>query len=84
MGALISGMTENSRKDVTKMAAQKQVHTVSTDKGWRNKAGNNRPISNHRTKKLAEKAGRKLAIERKALHIVHNTDGRVTRKVSYA
>jgi hypothetical protein len=66
------------------MAAQTKVLTVSTDKGWRNKAGNNRPISNHRTKKLAEKAGRKLAMERSALHIVHNTDGTVQRKVSYA
>lgn len=66
------------------MAAQKMVLTVSTDKGWRNKAGNNRSISNHRTKKLAEKAGRKLAIERKALHVVHNSDGSVARKVSYA
>ena len=66
------------------MAAQKQVHTVPTDKGWRNKAGNNRPISNHKNKKLAEKAGRKVAIERRAIHIVHNTDGSVNRKVSYA
>ncbi len=66
------------------MAAQKQVLTVPTDKGWRNKAGNNRPISNHRTKKLAVKAGRKLAMERKAVHVVHNTDGSVQRKVSYS
>ena len=66
------------------MAAQKRVLTVSTEKGWRNKAGNNRPISNHRTKKLAEKAGRKLAMERSALHVVYNTDGSIARKVSYA
>lgn len=66
------------------MAAQTQVLTVSTDKGWRNKSGNHRQFSNHRTKKLAEKAGRKLAIERRAMHIVHNTDGSVQRKVSYA
>ena len=66
------------------MASQKQVLTVSTDKGWRNKAGNNRPISNHRTKKLAEKAGRKLAMERNALHVVHNTDGSVQRVFPYA
>jgi hypothetical protein len=66
------------------MAAQKQVHTVPTDKGWRNKAGNNRPISNHRTKKLAEKAGRKHAIKRKAVHVVHNSDGSVARTVSHA
>lgn len=63
--------------------ARKQVHTVSTDKGWRNKAGNNRPISNHRTKALAAKAGRKVAIEREAEHVIHKSDGSVATSRYY-
>jgi hypothetical protein len=54
----------------------RQVHTVPSDKGWRNKAGT-RPISNHRTKALAQKAGRKQAIERKAQHVIHKSNGSV-------
>ena len=66
------------------MAAPKQVHTVSTEKGWRNNAGNGHKISAHKTKKLAEKAGRKLAMERKGIHVVHKSDGSVARQVSYS
>jgi hypothetical protein len=66
------------------MAAQKQVHTVPTEKGWRNNAGNGHKISAHRTKALAEKAGRKLAMERKGIHVIHKSDGSVARKVSHA
>ena len=62
---------------------RKEVHTVPTDKGWANRAKNNRKISNHRTKALAEKAGRKVAMKRHALHIVHKSDGSVASKRSY-
>jgi hypothetical protein len=65
------------------MAARKEVHTVPTDKGWANKAANHRRISNHRTKALAEKAGRKVAIERGADHVVHKSDGVIARTTSY-
>ena len=61
----------------------RQVHTVPTEKGWRNRAGT-RPISNHRTKALASKAGRKQAIERKAEHLIHRRDGSVGERHSYA
>ena len=61
----------------------RQVHTVPAEKGWRNRAGT-RPISNHRTKALARKAGRKQAIERKAEHLIHRRDGSVGERHSYA
>jgi hypothetical protein len=56
------------------MAPRREVHTVVTEKGWANKAANGHKLSN-RTKSLAEKAGRKAAIARSALHIVHKQDG---------
>lgn len=65
------------------MASRPEVHTVPTEKGWANKAKNNRRISNHRTKALAEKAGRKVAQARGALHFVHKSDGSVATKRSY-
>jgi hypothetical protein len=66
------------------MAPRREVHTVPTDKGWSNKAANGYKLSNHRTKSLAEKAGRKAAMARSALHVVHKQDGTVGRKTSYA
>ena len=66
------------------MASRREVHTVMTKKGWANKAANGYKLSNHRTKSLAEKAGRKAAIARSALHVVHKQDGSVGRKTSYA
>jgi len=65
------------------MASRKEVHTVPTEKGWANRAANHRRISNHRTKSLAEKAGRKVAMARHALHIVHKSDGSVATTRSY-
>jgi hypothetical protein len=43
-----------------------EIHTKPGPKGWRNTAGT-RHISNHKTKALAEKAGRKVAMERSGL-----------------
>lgn len=51
------------------MAKRKEVHTVPTDVGWANKAGN-RTLSNHRKKETAQAAGRKQAIQRKAEHVI--------------
>jgi hypothetical protein len=65
------------------MASRKEVHTVQTDKGWANRAANHRRISNHRTKALAEKAGRNVAVARHALHIVHKSDGSIASTRSY-
>ena len=60
-----------------------EIHTKPGDKGWRNTAGT-RHLSNHKTKALAEKAGRKAAMARGGDHIVHKQDGSVARKVSYS
>ena len=65
------------------MAARKEVHTVPTEKGWANRAKNYRRISNHRTKALAEKAGRKVAMARGAIHVIHKSDGTIAAKRSY-
>lgn len=62
--------------------ARKEVHTVPTDKGWANKAGN-RALSNHQKKATAQDAGRKQAIDRKAEHVIHNKDGTIGQKNSY-
>jgi hypothetical protein len=59
-----------------------EIHTKPGPKGWRNVAGT-RHISNHKNKTLAEKAGRKIAMERGGDHVVHKMDGSVARKVSY-
>ena len=59
-----------------------EIHTKPGTKGWRNTAGT-RHLSNHRTKSLAEKAGRKVAMGRQGEHIVHKQDGSVARKTSY-
>jgi Uncharacterized protein conserved in bacteria (DUF2188) len=62
--------------------ARKEVHTVPTDKGWANKAGN-RTLSNHQKKETAQQAGRKQAIDRKAEHVIHKKDGTIGEKNSY-
>ncbi len=60
-----------------------EIHTKPGPKGgWRNTAGT-RHLSNHRTKALAEKAGRKAAIKRGGDHVVHKQDGSVARRASY-
>ena len=64
------------------MAKRKEVHTVPTDVGWANKAGN-RTLSNHRKKETAQVAGRKHAIQRKAEHVIHKKDGTIGAKNSY-
>jgi hypothetical protein len=59
-----------------------EIHTKPGAKGWRNTAGT-RHLSNHRTKALAEKAGRKVAMDRRGDHIVHKQDDTIARKTSY-
>jgi hypothetical protein len=59
-----------------------EIHTKPGPKGWRNTAGT-RHLSNHKTKALAEKAGRKVAMKRSGAHVVHKQDGSVSRKASY-
>ena len=63
--------------------AQKEVHTVPTERGWANRAGSY-AISKHRKKANAQKAGRKQAIERKARHTIHRKDRTVAETHSYA
>lgn len=62
--------------------ARNDVHTVPTDKGWANTAGN-RTHSNHQKKATAREAGRKQAIDRKAEHVIHSKDGTIAQKNSY-
>lgn len=59
-----------------------EIHTKPGAKGWRNTAGT-RHLSNHKTKALAEKAGRKAAMDRGGKHVVHKQDGSVAREASY-
>ncbi len=62
--------------------AKGEIHTKPGKKGWKNTAGN-LPLSNHKNKALAVKAGRKVAEERGGEHVIHKADGSIDRKVSF-
>lgn len=68
------------------MAKSNQVHTTynSSNKNWSVKsAGASRAASVHKTKAVAEMAGRQLAINKQAEHKIHNRDGRISESNSY-
>lgn len=64
----------------------KNIHTVKNSKAdtWENKeAGKSRALTNHDTKAEAIKAGRDLARENQAEHIIHNKNGKIGGSNSY-
>lgn len=66
------------------MANNKQIHTVHRPNGWGNiKAGASKVSKIYATKPPAQAAGRKTAINQKAEHIIHNTDGKIGSRNSY-
>ena len=60
------------------------VHTVPNPQGagWCNEV-NGKIVSRHRTKELAEAAGRAIASRMRVEHTIHRTDGVITEKNSY-
>lgn len=64
--------------------SQKQVHTVHRPGGWGNlKAGASRVGKIYATKAQAQAAGRKVAVNQKAEHIIHNLNGKIGSRNSY-
>jgi len=60
-----------------------EVHTVPDKKyGWANEE-NGKVISRHRTKAVATREGRKLAVGEEAEHFIHKKDGTIGQKNSY-
>lgn len=62
--------------------ARKTVHTVPSGNGWAVKS-NGRTLSNHRVKRTAQAAGRRVAIKRHAEHVIHDKRGRIGGSNSY-
>ena len=60
------------------------VHTVPKPEGsgWVNEL-NGKIVSRHRTKEVAEEAGREIAKGLKVEHSIHRADGAITEKNSY-
>lgn len=60
------------------------THVVPSGKGWSVKrGGQDKPISNHRTKANAEAAGRKASRSAGTELKIHNRDGKISRSDSH-
>lgn len=67
--------------------AKKEIHTTKDKESnkWVNKAANsNEILSRHENKQNAIERGRKLAIQVQAEHVIHNLDGKIGMKNTYA
>lgn len=63
---------------------KKNIHTVSDGNGWSvKKAGQEKPLSHHFSKKTAQERGRIEAINRGVEHVIHGRDGKIQDKDSY-
>lgn len=62
----------------------REIHTTPNPdgEGWVNQMSG-KIVSRYRTKLMAERAGRRLAIENGAEHVVHRRDGTIGQKNSY-
>ncbi len=62
------------------------IHTIHIDsKGWANKReGNENANGYYPTKQEATQAGRTAAIHDKTEHVIHNLDGKIAEKNTYA
>lgn len=77
----VENYVHKGRKTVTE---KKNVHTVSTDKGWANRReGAQRASSVHATKAEAEAAGRAAARKDSVEHLIHRKDGTIGERNSY-
>jgi hypothetical protein len=66
------------------VSRRRDVHTVPnpTGSGWVNEVAG-RVVSSHRKKEPAVSAGRQMARQQQAEHVIHNTDGRISQSNSY-
>lgn len=66
------------------MAGQERnVQTVPMGDGWANKVGGMQIGETFRTQEAAVAAGRQLAMQSRAEHSIHGTDGKIREKNSY-
>lgn len=66
------------------MSKKPEVHTVKHGDGWANRrAGSDRVSKVYPTKKEAQQAGRATARRDNTEHIIHNRDGKISKKNSY-
>ncbi len=61
---------------------KKSVHTVPRGKGWAVKSVG-RTVSVHRKKSTAQAAGRTVAKQRHAEHVIHDRNGRIGGSNTY-
>ncbi|MFC3505723.1 DUF2188 domain-containing protein [Micromonospora krabiensis] len=60
------------------------IDTYHQDGQWKNRPeGNERASSTHDTKAEAESAGREMARDRDAEHVIKNEDGRIGERNTY-
>lgn len=64
------------------MPSKKDVHTVPNGTNWANKV-NGQVVSTHRLKEPAVAAGRRVALQNEAEHLIHNLNGQIGRRNSY-
>ncbi|RZU72834.1 uncharacterized protein DUF2188 [Micromonospora kangleipakensis] len=64
--------------------AKGDIETYSEDGQWKNRPeGNQRASTRHDTKAEAEAAGRQMAVERDAEHVIKKKDGAIGEKNTY-
>ncbi|WP_104113442.1 DUF2188 domain-containing protein [Micromonospora chalcea] len=64
--------------------AKGDIDTYQQDGQWKNRPeGNERASSRHDTKAEAEAAGREMAVERGAEHVIKKQDGTIGEKNTY-
>lgn len=66
--------------------AHKNVHTTYSKSAgnWRNiREGASKPSKVYETKSQAQADGRRIAINQKSEHLIHNQDGKIGQRNSY-
>lgn len=64
--------------------AEGDIHTVPHGDGWANRVAGGQRVSNTADRKVdAQAAGRQMAIDRGAEHVIHNQDGQIGQRNTY-
>lgn len=68
------------------MAAKNNIHTTYNKSAgnWRNiREGASKPAKVYPTKSAAQTDGRRIAINQRTEHLIHNQDGKISQRNSY-
>lgn len=64
--------------------SKRNVHVVPSGNGWAvRQAGQQKPVSNHRTQSAAEDAGRRVARRNEGELVIHRPNGQIRDSDSY-